>query len=78
MLIELMLEFHAWSTARPAHESESTAQALEKEIMEVVAIENEQGRSSVPLPPPQTLVGRRRSTFPPLAGALCPTELAES
>ena len=32
MLLELMLEFHAWSTARPAQESDSTADALEKEI----------------------------------------------
>ena len=28
MLLELMLDFHAWSSARPMHESDKTADAL--------------------------------------------------
>lgn len=62
MLLELMLEFHAWSTVRPTHETESTAKALEKEMRSIVETEDEQGRSSISLPPPNSLVGRRRST----------------
>lgn len=64
MLIELMLEFHAWSIARPVHESEATAEALEKEIHDIIETETEQGRSSISLPPPQTIVGRQCSTLP--------------
>ena len=45
MLIELMLEFHAWSTSRPAHEGDETADKLEKEISAVMETEKEQGRS---------------------------------
>ena len=33
MLLELMLEFHAWSTARPTRESERTADELEKKLV---------------------------------------------
>ncbi|EPS97925.1 hypothetical protein FOMPIDRAFT_1127585 [Fomitopsis schrenkii] len=47
MLLELMLEFHAWSTARPAQESDSTADALEKEVKIVMELEKEQGTSSL-------------------------------
>ena len=36
MLLELMLEFHAWSTARPAHESDTAADTLEKEVKVVI------------------------------------------
>ncbi|EKM58114.1 uncharacterized protein PHACADRAFT_89911, partial [Phanerochaete carnosa HHB-10118-sp] len=60
MLIELMLEFHAWSTARPVYASETTAEALEKEIHDIIETENEQGRSTVSLPPPQTIVDKTR------------------
>ena len=46
MLLSLMLEFHAWSTARPLHENERTADELEKEINALMATEKEQGMSS--------------------------------
>ena len=46
MLLELMLEVHAWSTARPAHESDATADTLEKEVKVVIGLEKEQGTSS--------------------------------
>ena len=62
MLLGLMLEFHAWSTARPTHESDSTAESLEMEINKIIETENEQGRFSVLLLPPLSLVGTRRST----------------
>lgn len=42
-----MLEFHAWSTARPAQESDTTADALEKEVKIVIELEKEQGTSSL-------------------------------
>ena len=58
MLIEMLLEFHAWSTARPVHESDRTADALEKEINAIMEAEKEQGMSSVP-PCPASFVGRR-------------------
>lgn len=45
MMIELMIEFHAWSTSRPVHESDRTADALEKEISGIMETELEQGRS---------------------------------
>ena len=47
MLLELMLEFHAWSTARPAHESDTAADTLEKEVKVVIELEKEQGTSSL-------------------------------
>ena len=62
MLLELMLEFHAWSTARPTHESDVTAGNLEKDINKIIETENEQGRFSVLLSPPLSLVGTRHST----------------
>lgn len=62
MLIELVLEFHAWSTSRPTQESDATADRLEKEINVVMELEKEQGRSSNPLH--VTLVGRPKSSIP--------------
>ncbi|KAI8976718.1 hypothetical protein BD414DRAFT_467136 [Trametes punicea] len=47
MLLELILDFHAWSTARPTHESDKAADSLEKEIRRIREIEQEQGRSSL-------------------------------
>ncbi|RPD61248.1 hypothetical protein L227DRAFT_610295 [Lentinus tigrinus ALCF2SS1-6] len=49
MLLELIIEFHAWSAARPTFESERTADALEKEVKALVEAEKEQGRSSASL-----------------------------
>lgn len=45
MIIELMLEFNAWSTSRPTRESDFTADFLEKEVNDIMEIEKEQGRS---------------------------------
>lgn len=45
-MIDLMLEFHAWSTSRPIQESDRTADKLEKEIKNIQETELEQGRSS--------------------------------
>lgn len=56
MLLDLMLEFHAWSTARPAHESDVTADALENEVKAVMELEKEQGMFSPS--PSLSLVGR--------------------
>ncbi|KAI0090337.1 hypothetical protein BDY19DRAFT_939669 [Irpex rosettiformis] len=45
MVIELMLDFHAWSTSRPVHETETTADALEKEVNVIMEIEKEQEKT---------------------------------
>ncbi|CAL1699550.1 unnamed protein product [Somion occarium] len=45
MLLALMLEFHAWSSARPMQESDRTADALEKEINELMGTEKEQEKT---------------------------------
>ncbi|KAK7676160.1 hypothetical protein QCA50_020871 [Cerrena zonata] len=52
MLLELMLDFHAWSSARPLHESDKTADRLEKEINELMETEKDQGMFSASSPPP--------------------------
>lgn len=46
MLLSLMLEFHAWSTARPSLENDKNADELEQEINTLLETEKEQGRSS--------------------------------
>ena len=48
MILELMLEFHAWSSARPIREAERAADTLEKEINGIIETEKEQGTSSTP------------------------------
>ncbi|KAI0346508.1 hypothetical protein BDW22DRAFT_1352610 [Trametopsis cervina] len=45
MIIELMLEFHAWSTSRPAHESDKMADTLEKDINAIMEKEQEQEKT---------------------------------
>ena len=67
MLLELIIEFHAWSAARPAHEGEKMADVLEKEVKTLRDAEKEQGTSglcpsSSPPSAPVSVVGRR--TFP--------------
>ena len=45
MLLELIIEFHAWASVRPTHESEKMADVLEKEIKALRHAEAEQGTS---------------------------------
>ncbi|KAI0819412.1 hypothetical protein BC628DRAFT_1332985 [Trametes gibbosa] len=45
MLLELILEFHAWAAARPMCESDKNADTLEKEVRSLRDAEKEQGRS---------------------------------
>lgn len=63
MLLELILDFHAWSAARPMHESDRTADTLEKEVQTIREAEKEQGRSPTSPPacvaPTPRFVGRR-------------------
>ncbi|OBZ67771.1 hypothetical protein A0H81_12477 [Grifola frondosa] len=59
MLLELLLDFHAWSTSRPTHESDQTADTLEKDIKAVIEMEKEQGMFSPPTSVPTSLVGTR-------------------
>ena len=58
MILDLMLDFHAWSTCRPTHESDMTADKLEKDINGIMETEKEQGRSLAP-PAFPSFVGRR-------------------
>ena len=45
MLLDLILEFHAWSTSRPEFESASAGDALLDETQSIMNIEREQGMS---------------------------------
>ncbi|KAI0676474.1 hypothetical protein C8Q78DRAFT_24610 [Trametes maxima] len=45
MLLELVLDFHAWSAARPTFESDKTADALEKEMQAFREAEDEQEKT---------------------------------
>lgn len=47
-LLDILLEFHAWAAAKPAHEHEKTAELLEKEINLIIEKEKVQGRCSLP------------------------------
>lgn len=46
MLLDLVIEFHAWASARPAHEREKMSECLEKEINSVIEKEKQQGKPS--------------------------------
>lgn len=43
MILDLVLEFHAWATSRPEYESALTGDTLYDEIQKVQDIEREQG-----------------------------------
>lgn len=45
-IIDLSMNIHAWSSARPTLQSERQARELEKNINDVIAIESEQGEFS--------------------------------
>ncbi|KAI1786730.1 hypothetical protein LXA43DRAFT_1032672 [Ganoderma leucocontextum] len=51
MLLELIIDFHAWSAARPAHEGEKMADLLEKEVKTLRDAEKDQGTSAPPPSP---------------------------
>ncbi|KAI0763096.1 hypothetical protein BD413DRAFT_606783 [Trametes elegans] len=48
MLLELVLEFHAWSAARPVYQSNRVADKLEEDMKSMKKTEEEQGRSTFP------------------------------
>ncbi|EMD35492.1 hypothetical protein CERSUDRAFT_96608 [Gelatoporia subvermispora B] len=62
-LEKLMLEFHAWSSARPSYESDHTADALESEVKSVIEMEKEQGTSLSPLSTSPSFVERTRQAL---------------
>lgn len=45
MLLNLLLEFHAWSTSRPDHESAVAGDTLFEETQALLSREKEQGMS---------------------------------
>ncbi|KAK0237980.1 hypothetical protein EDD85DRAFT_952154 [Armillaria nabsnona] len=45
MLLDVVLETHAWASARPKHESQVAVQKFEKKISQVMEVEKEQGAS---------------------------------
>jgi hypothetical protein len=63
-LLDILLEFHAWAAAKPAHEHEKTAELLETEINFIIEKEKVQGRCSLPS---RSCVGTRYivQTIPP-------------
>ncbi len=81
MLLDLIIDMHAWAAARPKHESEVAAQRLEQDIKALIEVEEQQGRFPSVLPP-----NRHSRACPCLAGRLLslsklcgmPTELFTS
>ncbi|KAF5371688.1 hypothetical protein D9758_003391 [Tetrapyrgos nigripes] len=59
MLLDVLLETHAWAAARPKYESQITVQKLEQKIGDVIELEKDQGMSPTPRP---TLVSRSSSS----------------
>ncbi len=45
MLLDVVLETHAWASARPKYESQVAVQKFEKKISQVMEVEKEQGAS---------------------------------
>jgi hypothetical protein len=43
MLLDLVIETHAWASSRPKHESTATTQKFEKRIDDIIRVEQEQG-----------------------------------
>ncbi|KAF9787951.1 hypothetical protein BJ322DRAFT_593424 [Thelephora terrestris] len=48
VLLDLVLQFHAWAAAKPTREHESATELLEKEVNFIIEKEKSQGRCSVP------------------------------
>jgi hypothetical protein len=46
MLLDVIIETHAWASARPKHEAAMESQKLEEQISHIIATEREQGMSS--------------------------------
>jgi len=46
MLLGVIIETHAWASARPRHQTAMDGQKLEEQISHIIAIEREQGMSS--------------------------------
>ena len=63
MLLDVILECHAWSSARPKHETQASARKIEEKITAVMNVEQEQGMFPQPTSPsfPFLLVGRPHS-----------------
>jgi hypothetical protein len=70
MIIELMLDFHAWSTSRPTQENDTTADTLEREINSIMETEKEQGRFLSSSPSCSCFIGR--PMFCILVPIVCP------
>ena len=62
MLLDVVLETHAWASARPKHESQVAAQKFEKKISQVMEVEKEQGTSPFSLSSlPSVIFGKSHS-----------------
>ena len=46
MLLDAIMETHAWASARPKHEAMMESQKLEEQISHIISTESEQGMSS--------------------------------
>ncbi|KAG7095383.1 hypothetical protein E1B28_006140 [Marasmius oreades] len=65
MLLDLILETHAWSSARPKYESQMAIQKLEQKVTDVVEIEKEQEKTRNNL---NEFVTRMRTALAALTG----------
>ena len=71
MIVDLVIQFHAWASARPRHERNVTARRLEGQINDILTTEEEQGTSyspsvlGMPCHHALTLVSRSYSTVSP-------------
>jgi hypothetical protein len=58
--LELVLKYHAWASARPTFETARKAGSLEKDVNEILELEQRQGRSSnAPETPQPSFCGRQ-------------------
>ncbi|RDB30121.1 hypothetical protein Hypma_014090 [Hypsizygus marmoreus] len=82
MLLDALIETHAWASARPKHESTLAAQSVEEKIVSVIEAEKEQGMLQLTSLPPNPsssscvlsgIVGRHCSfrLVPPRVSMFC-------
>lgn len=62
MLLDIIIEFHAWAAGRPVYEHENTTALLEKGINSIISREKDQGKKSYVGTRTDT---RRKYHFPP-------------
>ena len=73
MIVDFVIQFHAWASSRPRHERNVTARRLEGQINDILKTEEEQGTShsqsvlGMPCHHALTLVSRSYTTVSPFS-----------